>query len=877
MSLGAGERLGPYEILAPLGAGGMGEVYRARDTKLKREVALKVLPDSFARDPERMARFQREAEVLAALNHPNIATIYGVEERALVMELVEGENLKGPLPTETALNYAKQIADALEAAHEKGITHRDLKPANIMITPAGVVKVLDFGLATVSPDPSSGSADRPNSPTLTMRATQAGMLMGTAGYMSPEQARGKAVDKRADIWSFGVVLFEILTGQRLFEGETVSDTLAAVLKEEPDWTRVPAKVRRLLRACLQKDPKQRLQAIGDWKLMLAEDAPIATAPSRSRFRAAGWIAAAVLAIVAVVAHWAPWRKPPAAPDVKRYQIPMKGSFAGAPFLEFAVSPDGRNLAYITRSGGTQLWIQSLDSIEPRALLALDTGSGSPVFPFWSPDSQSVAFVSGAKLRKVNIAGGTPQTICDIARTNITAGSWNRDGVMLVSSGGAILRVSDAGGSPSPVVAPQGAQRSLGQYPFFLPDDRHFLYYGSPAGAIGGSIFIGSLDVKPEAQDAKALFPADSAALFALDPDQTAASGLGHILYRREGALFSRPFDAKRLRLTGEAVTVSDQIGSFTSLPAYSVSANGVLIYHPGLSFRANSQLTWFDRQGHPTGILGDPNSYYNATSISPDGTRVALTIVDYSKSTADLWISDVSRSLPTRLTFGPGYSCCAVWSPDGSRIAFGRRDGKLYRKNADGTGDEEPLPVTGTNPTPTSWSHDGRYLLYTMPNAQGSPDIWVLPLEGNSKPVPFLNTPAEEIYGVFSPDGRWVAYTSNETGARQIYVRPFSSSVRGKWLVSNGASFGAPSWRQDGKELYYMAADSSVMAVPISANQVFQPGEPKVVFKLPSSAVLNAVTPDGNRFLAGVGANATQPSSLPPFTVVLNWQAGLKR
>jgi hypothetical protein len=394
---------------------------------------------------------------------------------------------------------------------------------------------------------------------LTMRATEAGMLMGTAGYMSPEQARGKPVDKRADIWAFGVVLYETLTGQRLFDGETVSDTLAHVLTKQPDWEQVPAKVRRLLQACLQKDPKQRLQAIGDWKLLLAEDAPVAAAPalSRSRVSWVAWSVAAVLAVVSAVALWAPWRKPPAVPDVKRYQIPMKGSVAGAPFLEFAVSPDGRNLAYITRGAAIQLWIQSLDSIEPRALFALEnTGGGAPVFPFWSPDSQTIAFVSGTKLRKVNISGGTPQTICDVSRANITAGSWNRDGVMLVSSGGTILRVSDAGGSLSPVVAP-GTEKRAGNFPFFLPDGRHFLYYALPGGAIGGAIFIGSLDVKPEAQDAKALFPADSAPLFALDPDQSAASGLGHILFRREGALFSQPFDAKRLRLTGEAVAVSD--------------------------------------------------------------------------------------------------------------------------------------------------------------------------------------------------------------------------------------------------------------------------------------------------------------------------------
>src|ERR1700722_17847178 len=512
MALSAGTRLGSYEILAAIGAGGMGEVYRARDIKLERDVAIKVLPAALAQDPERLARFEREAKVLASLNHPNIAQIYGVEERALVMELVAGETLQGPLPLETALNYARQIADALEAAHEKGIIHRDLKPANIMITPAGVVKVLDFGLAAVaqSSDPSNPA----NSPTLTISPTRAGMILGTAGYMSPEQARGKTVDKRADIWAFGVVLFEMLTGKLLFAGETVSDTLAQVLTKEPDWQQVPAKVRRLLQACLQKDPKQRLQAIGDWKLMLAEDAPIAAAPSRSQFSWVAWGVAAALAVTTMVALWAPWRKPPAAPDIKRYQIPLKGSVAGAPFLEFAVSPDGRNLAYITRGSGIQLWIQPLDSIEPRALFALESAGGAPIFPFWSPDSQTLAFVSGTKLRKVNISGGTPQTICDVSRNLPTAGSWNRDGVILVSTGGTLLRVSDAGGNPSPVVAPQGTEKRSENFPFFLPDGRHFLYYGSPRDIIGGAIFIGSLDLKPEAQEAKALFPADSAALFA---------------------------------------------------------------------------------------------------------------------------------------------------------------------------------------------------------------------------------------------------------------------------------------------------------------------------------------------------------------------------
>jgi Tol biopolymer transport system component len=875
VTLEPGQSLGPYQIVSFIAAGGMGAVYRARDPRMGREVAIKVAAGRFSE------RFSREVHAVAALNHPNICHVYDVGPNYLVMELVEGESPKGPLPLEEALRIARQIADALEAAHEKGIVHRDLKPANIKIKPDGTVKVLDFGLAktTNSLAPASPEA----SPTISMAATEAGVILGTAAYMSPEQARGKVVDKRADIWAFGVVLYEMLTGKRLFRGEDLTETLASVVKEEPPLAEAPASVRRLLRKCLEKDPKRRLRDIGDaWELL--ESAPeSAAARSRLGIGSAGGLAAGLLALTAI-ALWAPWRKPPAAPDVRRYPIPIESALM-APFWEFAVSPDGRNLAYITREaqGRRRLWIHSLDSLEARAVPSADGASaiGAPASPFWSPDSRYVAVASGGKLRKVNISGGPAQTICDVANQRSTSGSWNRDGTILVVDTGAILSVSDAGGKPSLVVAPHGAEERGGFSPDFLPDGRHFLYYGAPGEAAGGAIYIGSLDLKPDAQSTKPLVSADSAAIFAADPAQPAESGLGHIVFQREGTLFSQPFNAKRLQLTGAAVPLADQVGRFLNMPSYSVSANGVLIYHSELSYGTNSQLAWFDRQGHAAGTLGEPSDYGGYGRVSPDGTRVVVGISDYAKSTSDLWVFDIARGRRTRLTFGGG-SRSPVWSRDGNRILFSHSvsrggDGKLYRMNADGTGDEEPLSMTaGLGPAPTDWSRDGRSLLYTVRSEKNSYDIWVLPLEGESKPFPFLSTPAFESGGKFSPDGRWVAYVSNETGSSEIYVRPFPPSNRGKWLVSNGVfGTGVVSWRQDGKELYYMAPDHSVMAIPVTADSVFQHGEPKALFKLPSTSNLTDVMPDGSRFLVSLQTNSQ--SSSPPFTVVLNWQAGLKK
>jgi Tol biopolymer transport system component/predicted Ser/Thr protein kinase len=884
MPLSAGDKLGTYEILAPIGAGGMGEVYRARDTKLKREVALKVLPDSFARDPERMARFQREAEVLAALNHPNIAQIYGVEDRALVMELVPGESLKGPLPLETALNYARQIADALEAAHEKNIIHRDLKPANIMITPQGVVKVLDFGLAVI-PSRDREGADSVNSATLTISPTRAGMILGTAGYMSPEQARGKPVDKRADIWAFGVVLFEMLTGQRLFDGETVSDTLAAVLKEEPDWTRVPAKVRRLLRACLQKDPKQRLQAIGDWKLMLAEDAPIATAPSRSRFGWVAWGVAAVLGVTTVVALWAPWRKPPAA-ELTRFQIPLPPNVtlpsATAPQ---EVSPDGRKLAFaaVEAGGKLRLWIRSLDSLDARPLPGIELANTPQPF-FWSYDSRFLAFFSADhKLKKVDISGGPAQTLCDAA--DVAGGGWNRDGVILfggVRSG--VMRVSAAGGTPVALTAVDQARQELGHLvPKFLPDGRRFVYFRASNTPGNGGVYVGAIDAKPSEQSPKPLLSNDAFPVYYVPSGN---SGSGHVLFYREETVLAQAFNPNKLELSGDPVPVAEQVGNLQRFAGFfSASTNGMLTYVGG-NTSGNFQLTWFDRQGKNLGAVGEPGIFGGPPALSPDGKQAAATRSDsLAGLKGNLWLYDLTLGgAPARFTFDASLDEYPVFSPDGSRIIFAsRRNGPadLYQKFTNGARNEEPLLKSAETKLPYSWSRDGRYLLYTVVSPKTRDDVWVLPMEGGKKaPIIFQGTEFNETRAHFSPDGHWIVYDSDETGRLEVYVREFLLGADGKpeatapHLISNGGGTGL-SWRDDGKELFYVSGDRrTVMSVEISTKPVFQSSPAKPLFQSPVGVAFGTPAADGKRFLLAVPVNQSGPQQ---FTVVQNWQAGLKK
>jgi eukaryotic-like serine/threonine-protein kinase len=906
-----GTKLGPYEVIAAIGAGGMGEVYRAHDPKLGRDVAIKVLPEAFARDAERMARFQREAKVLASLSHPNIATIYGLEDsgstRALVMELVEGPTLAerikaGPIPIDEAVRLARQIADALEYAHERGIIHRDLKPVNVKVTNDDVVKVLDFGLAkALEGDPLS--LDISTSPTISRMATQAGVLLGTAAYMSPEQAKAKPVDRRADIWAFGCVLYEMLTGKVAFPGDSVTDTLAGVIRAEPDWSQLPAttpmRVRVLLQRCLQKDPKERLQAIGDARIALNEvlsGAPDLALAGRAEAsavplwrRAFPWGIAAVLFVaLASLAFVHFSEKAPTPAEPVRFEIPVPDKMSLAANYSFALSPDGRKLVFAAAgSDGVQrLWVRALDSLDAHPL----PGTESPnlVAPFfWSADSRFVAYDAGGKLKKVDTSGGSAETICNL---DAVGGSWNQDGVIIFGqtpgqSGGGLMRVSAAGGSASPLTI---VNRSRGELhhimPSFLPDGRHFLYWrqgSGPGASESEGIYVGSLDAKPEEQSSKRLL-ATNYGPAAYVP--TAAVGSGELLFVRDRTLMAQPFDTRRLQLQGEPVTLVENIASFLNTAAFQASDTGVLVYRVGGS--GSLGLAWYDREGKVLSTTGKPGTVFVDVSLSPDGSRAAVGSLE---SNPTLWLLDFSRGTSTRFTFGSASTVSPVWSPDGSSIIFasyGEGHYDLYQKSSNGATDETPLLKSSDNKYPHSWSRDGHFLLYTV-QGTGVKALWVLPLDGDKKPFPFLRTEFNEDIGRFSPDGHWVAYESDESGRMEIYVRPFSPNASGttsvsggKWLISTGGGTD-PRWRGDGKEMYYLSPDLRLMAVEVTTSPVFQAGVPKALFQTALTLRTQAsafnqwdTSADGRRFLlTGQGGQSEEV----PFTVVLNWQAALKK
>jgi eukaryotic-like serine/threonine-protein kinase len=824
------ESIAHYRMIAKIGEGGMGEVYRALDTKLGREVAIKIIPETFARDADRMMRFAREARVLASLNHPHIAAIYGVEERALVMELVEGPTLaeriaQGPTSLEEALPIARQIADALEYAHEKGIVHRDLKPANIKLTADGQAKVLDFGLAkALSSDPVPG--DNPaDSPTLTMRATQAGVIMGTAAYMSPEQARGKTVDKRADIWAFGVVLYEMLTGARLFDGETVSDTLAHVLTKEPDWDRAPTQTRRLLRKCLEKDPKRRLRDIGDaWELLEEAAETQAIGP---RHHWLPWAVAAVAILATAGLAVVHFRETSPQPVPMRFQIPApdKTTFDGG----IALSPDGRRLAFVANGpdGRGTVWVRSLDSIAAQALPGTE-GAASDLF--WSPDSRFLGFHVQGKLKKIEASGGQSQTLCETPGT-VVGGSWSQDGVIIFGSPGkGLFRVPQAGGMATPLTALDESLGEVGHLlPWFLPDGRHFLYVTYTRKADDAANYLATLDSK----ERKRLADSKQAAAYA---PPAAGSGNGHLLFLRDGTLLAQALDAKRFELIGEPFPVAEQVGSYVARAFFSVSANGVLAYRSG-SFANNSQLMWFDREGKSLGTLGLPADYYGGLALSPDGKRVAVGERDQAGKT-DIWLLDLARNLHTRFTFD-ARSMKPVWSPDGNRLAFYStrdRSESIYQKDSSGSGNEELLSKSGS---PEDWSPDERRLLYTFLDPKTNRrDLWVLPGPAgpseNHKPIPYLQTPFDKREGQFSPDGHLIAYASDESspGQYQIYVQSFPAGA-GKFQVSTGAGGTQPKWRRDGKELFFVAADGKLMAVGVQTSPKFEAMASKALFNPP--------------------------------------------
>jgi serine/threonine protein kinase len=856
MPLSAGDQLGPYEILAPLGAGGMGEVYRAHDTRLRRDVALKISAERFSE------RFEKEARAIAALNHPNVCTLHDIGPNYLVMELVEGQTLaerlkQGAIPLDEALIIAKQIADALEAAHEKGITHRDLKPGNIILKPDGVVKVLDFGLAKMGGTPAVQSE---NSPTLTVGATQAGVILGTAAYMAPEQARGKEVDRRADIWAFGVVLYETLTAHKLFHGDDLSEVLASVIKDEPKLERVPAKVQRLLRSCLQKDPKQRLQAIGDWRLLL-EEAPGAAKQSSHGWL--GWAVAAVVALALAALAYVHFREiPPEARLLSTTILPPEGAIFNfsSDNNPPAISPDGRRIVFGARLGGkSQLWVRPLESPVAQPL----AGTENATFPFWSPDSRSVAFFADRKLKRIDVAGGPALTIADV----ITArgGAWSPDGVIVYcpSNTSALQRVAAGGGTPSPATTLAAANDHSHHFPWFLPDGRHFLFEDQLQQASNDVVLrIASLDSK----EVTTLGPANSNAVYAQ----------GYLLFLRERTLMAQPFDVQHLATTGDALPIGERVERALGAGAvgvFSVSRDGLLAYQTG-SGGSGSQLTWFERGGKPVGMLGEPGDI-NSLEFSPDRKSVAVSL------SADLWIYEVARGLRTRFTFNPSVENNPVWSLDGRRIIYdsnqkGRFD--LYRKSADLNGTEEVLYEDAADKVPTSLSLDGKFLLFQRDDPKTFADIWVLPLTPDApgaKPFLFLKTPFHEGFARFSPDGKWVAYESDESKRLEIYVAPFPGPGGKRQISTAGGTF--PSWRDDGKELFYVTPDGTLMAAEVAVK-----GSSIEVGAIRSLGIPTArgrgrmydVSADGQRFLVPTPLEQKSPA---PLTLVYNWPLLLKK
>jgi len=878
MALAVGTRLGPYEIIASLGAGGMGEVYRARDTKLKREVALKVLPDALAGDAERMARFGREGEVLASLNHPNIAHIYGVQDHAIVMELVEGESPKGPMPFEDAWTIAMQIADALEYAHEKGIIHRDLKPANVKVAPDGpsgnTVKLLDFGLAkafSLDPSEAQGEASVTDSPTLTVGATVAGVILGTAAYMAPEQAKGRHLDKRADIWSWGVMLYELLTGERLFSGEDVADTLAQVLTKEPDLRRVPPKVRRLLGECLQKDPKLRLRDIGDARRLLEEPSPDLQ-PATSGSRLVWPVLAALLAVTSIALGLVTLKHVrEESPPVTKLSFPLpKETYEPGRPPSTAVSPDGRRVAVAgVVDGKSELWVRDLDNPAPQ-ILAADGVSG---MPFWAPDSRRLGFFAEGKLKKFDVTGRGPAvTIADAQGTTGGIGpwngSWNKDDVIVFGRiTSPLFRVSAAGGSPAKLTELDGTRHETAHFaPWFLPDGHHFLYVALSTDSEKRGVFVADLPFRTRKQ-------------LSIESTRTIYVAPGYLLFVRDGTLMAQRFDTDKLEATAEAVPIAEQAdshyaGAGVTMGYFSASQNGVLVYTSG-RVPLVVQLTWFDRSGRKLGTAGTP-AELGAFSLSPDETRVAFMRRDLQAGYYFLWTRDLARGADSRLTTSriPPLGGGPVWSADGTHIFYSVGD-KIVQKAANNTSAEEVVQVATNRPMDAS--RDGRLLFTITPKTS---DIWVLPLFGDRQAFPYLQTEFQETQPRLSPDGRWLAYQSDESKRNEIYVVSFPQPTE-KWHISTDGGQ-APAWSSDQRELYYYGGDGKIMAVDIKPGTRFQFGVPKALFDVPralfdtrlrSNLISFDVSKDG-RFL--LPALVEQQVSTP-MTVVLNWFALLPR
>ena len=894
MSLSPGSRIGSYEIVSMIGAGGMGEVYRARDTKLNRDVAIKVLPDLFTSDPDRFARFTREAQTLAALNHPNIAHVHGLEEsgrvRALVMELVEGEDLsaviaRGPIPLADALAIARQIADGLEAAHDQGIVHRDLKPANIKLRGDGTVKVLDFGLAKAMDPVGHSSPDAMNSPTLTVRGTQMGLIVGTAAYMAPEQARGKTVDRRADIWAFGVVLFEMLTGGQAFKGDDISEVLATVLKSEPDWRTLPpampGSIKRLLRRCLEKDPRRRLSAIGDARLELDESDPapgaIVDTLGLSRRRSIGLNAALVLLAVAVLATavvtrfwWRPGDRDVAAVTGSPHLSIMLShghELGDAGRAPVAVSPDGQRVVYVDDSlGQTQLYIRALVDPQPKAL----PGTEGARTPFFSPDGEWIAFIAQGKLKKVAVGGTSVQVVTD-GTAESRGGTWAPDGHIYFAptniSG--IWKVPATGGTAVEITKLDRAHGEIShRWPSALPDGQTLLF----------SIWTGP---GPDERHivAQSLATGDRRVLVR-GGDSARYVSAGYLIYARLDDLFAvpwRPSDAGVGSAAPVALPEHPRLEN-EGAAAYDISATGTLVCVTGGAARYAQQLVWIDRAGR-TDPLPLPSRDYESVWLSPDGRQA---LVQIREGTMGLWIYDFARQTLTPIATTGGSSQAGAWTPDGKGIIYrGTRNGErnLYWRAADGTGDEQRLTNGEGSPSTNSISPDGRWLVYHEiggTSALGSGRVMVLPLDGARPATPRVLVSGNAGNGQVSPDGRWLAYQQVESDGFQVYVQPFPGPGPRIRISTDGGH--DVLWSRDGKELFYLTGDR-LLAVDVSTSSTFSVGAPRLVMHGRYRPAANGMTPfgispDGRRFLRVRQIEPERP--LDRIDVVLNWLAEVK-
>jgi serine/threonine protein kinase/Tol biopolymer transport system component len=856
----------------------MGEVYKARDTRLARTVAIKVLPQGLSEDPERRARFEREAKAISALSHPHICTLYDVGQQGgvdfLVMEHLEGETLahrllRGALPLDQVLRYGAEIAQALDKAHRSGIIHRDLKPGNVMLTKSGV-KLLDFGLARLREVEGGEPSLLSSMPTEDKPLTQKGTIVGTLPYMAPEQLEDKEADARTDIWALGLVLYEMTTGRKAFAGSSQASLVGAILKEEPlSITELqpmaPPSLDRVVKTCLLKDPDERWQSAHDvvtelrWIAEGSADVVRARDQRDSR-RYLGWTIAGLLALALGAVLFS--RQPSREARMIRAAITVE---EGTAVDAISLSPDGRHLAFTgSRSDARALlWVLPLDSDTPRGL----TGTEGATYPFWSPDNRFLGFFADGSLKKVDVATGLVEALCPVSLPR--GGTWNREGVIVFgpNTGTGLYRISASGGERTPVTSIDVTkQETAHRWPFFLPDGRHFLYYARSGRPENSAVFVASLD----SSETRRLVETTSNAAYAPP---------GYLLFERDGKLVAQRFDAETLDLEGEAVVVAEDVaydaGAWRSL--FAVSEDGVLAYQTILGF--TNQVAWFDREGKRLGILSSSENSYNV-ALSPDDHRLAVSRVSFEGGSRDIWLYDLSRPGNSRLTFGPGAEVNPIWSPDGSRVVFeSDRDGvfDIYQKAATGGAEEELLLKTALTKFATDWSSDGRFLVYDSVDAKSNSDLWALPMTDERRPESFLRTEAEEREARFSPDGRWLTYSSGESGKAEVFVKTFPASG-GKWQISNGGGI-APRWRRDGRELFYIGLDQKVMAVSVRPGATFEHDPPRELFESRGIDLFTyrspyAVTGDGERFYFNIRA---PEATSTPIRLVLDWTAGLKR